>query len=316
MGGAALRWLTDEMKKVQDEISKEQEGEATQLRRLNTQKADIGLLHKVLKPFFNRYDTDQSGALNAGEVKMLLFDLNLKPTEKNVGTFIQDQDKDHNRTLDFNEFVEALYTSYMRDEDELETLDTKADPRYIPAYDDDQEEEEMPEEFADLHPAEQQRALLINSFKMMGFGTFLVVLFADPMVAVLSEWGNRLGVNAFYISFIISPLASNASELLAAMQYGQKKTKAGITTALSTLVGAACMNNTFCLGIFLAIVYFQKLAWKFTAETICCVLSQWVIGALTLKSKTQTAKDSYVILACYPLCLGGVWFLENICLLD
>merc|ERR1712083_239998 len=108
----------------------------------------------------------------------------------------------------------------------------------------------------------------------------------------------------------------NASELLAAYTYAAKKTKAGITTALSTLVGAACMNNTFCLAIFLAIVYFQKLAWEFTAETICCVLSQWIIGGLTLKSKTQTTKDSYIILACYPACLFGVWFLENVVGLD
>ncbi len=74
------------------------------------------------------------------------------------------------------------------------------------------------------------------------------VLFSDPAVDVLSDIGKRLDVNAFYISFILAPLASNASELVAAYNYGCKKTQAMMTISLSTLEGAACMNNTFCIG--------------------------------------------------------------------
>ena len=33
-------------------------------------------------------------------------------------------------------------------------------------------------------------------------------------------------------------------------------------------LGAACMNNTFCLGIFLALIYVKGLEWEFSAETI------------------------------------------------
>jgi len=44
--------------------------------------------------------------------------------------------------------------------------------------------------------------------------------------------------------------------------------------SLSTLEGAAIMNNTFCLSIFLMLVYFKKLAWQFSAETISILLIQ------------------------------------------
>ena len=54
------------------------------------------------------------------------------------------------------------------------------------------------------------------------------------------------GIPAFFISFVLAPLASNASELIAAMNYASKKTKTSITTSLNTLEGAAIMNNTFC----------------------------------------------------------------------
>ncbi|EER02433.1 conserved hypothetical protein, partial [Perkinsus marinus ATCC 50983] len=84
-------------------------------------------------------------------------------------------------------------------------------------------------------------------------GTLLILIFSDPAVDVLNEIGIRSGINPFYISFILAPLASNASELVAAYSYAQKKTSKHITISISTLQGAASMNNTFCLGIFLAV---------------------------------------------------------------
>lgn len=43
-------------------------------------------------------------------------------------------------------------------------------------------------------------------------------------VGVLSAVGRRLDVSAFYISFVLAPLASNASELIASYNYAKKKT--------------------------------------------------------------------------------------------
>merc|ERR1719235_627777 len=117
---------------------------------------------------------------------------------------------------------------------------------------------------------------------MMLLGTFLVLIFSDPLVDCLDEWGTRLNVKSFYIAFILAPFASNASELLSAYNYAVKKTSNSITTSLSTLVGAACMNNTFCLGVMYALIYFKGLAWQFKAETFSIMLVQWVIGFLAI----------------------------------
>merc|ERR1712022_77442 len=116
----------------------------------------------------------------------------------------------------------------------------------------------------------------------MALGTFIVLFVSDPFVDVLNVWGDRLGVPAFYVSFVVAPFASNASELLSAYVYAAKKTKSSITTSLSTLVGAACMNNTFCLAIFFALIYVRSLAWQFTAETFAIVLVQWIIGIFAI----------------------------------
>merc|ERR1711865_224700 len=96
--------------------------------------------------------------------------------------------------------------------------------------------------------------------------------FSDPMVDVLAALGNFVGIKPFYVSFVLAPLASNASELVASMNYASKKTKSTSTTSLSTLLGAANMNNTFCLAIFYALIVCRTgLKWTFSAETIVIV---------------------------------------------
>jgi len=79
---------------------------------------------------------------------------------------------------------------------------------------------------------------------------------------VRAEVGKRTGISSFYVAFVIAPLASNASELIASYSYALKKTPASISISLQALQGAACMNNTFCLSIFMALIYFQVFAFK------------------------------------------------------
>ena len=93
-----------------------------------------------------------------------------------------------------------------------------------------------------------------------GLGTLLVIVFSDPMVDVMSNVGTRLEVPPFYVAFCLAPLASNASELIASLAYAGKKSRKTITVALAALEGAACMNNTFCLAIFMGLCFFKQLA--------------------------------------------------------
>ena len=122
---------------------------------------------------------------------------------------------------------------------------------------------------------------------MLG-GVLIVTLFSDPMVTVLNEisnlifdvWGFR--IPPFYISFLITPLASNASELITSVIFARKKTQKSITLTYSQLLGAAIMNNTFVLSIFLCIVYFKAIAWEFSAEVTCIMVVELLIGIIAL----------------------------------
>jgi Ca2+/Na+ antiporter len=299
------------------------------------------LLQKVLKPFFVKYDEDASGTLEFNEFQFLLDDLGEKLIEKEKKKMFRDacmmQDKqprlDRLGTaqlttmntkdlkaslgkLQFAAFCQCMY-SYVSDPDrvahahkEVEEGPGTAD-KGKDDDDEEEEEEEIPEDLADLPPDQQRSAILRRSLWMMGLGTFIVVFVSDPFVDCLTAWGDRLGIPTFYISFVVAPFASNASELLSAYAYAAKKTKSSIGTSLSTLIGAACMNNTFCLAIFFALIYWKKLAWQFTAETASIMAIQWLIGIIAIVKNVQTFATGFVILACYPLCLAIVYVMEN-----
>ena len=207
----------------------------------------------------------------------------------------------------------------------------------------DEDEPEIPEDFAGITDrAVLAKKILYRSLYQMIIGTTLVLLFSDPMVGVFSELGNRTSIPAFYISFVLAPLASNASELIAAYNYASKKTKSSITTSLTALQGAACMNNTLCLGskfscrsstlhlrrlhplltlrpsrsspddaVFMALIFFKGLFWEFSAETISIVLVQVIVGVYSFKEH-QYMRDGWVILVLYPASIFFVFVLEKV----
>lgn len=71
------------------------------------------------------------------------------------------------------------------------------------------------------------------------------------------------------------------------------------------------MNNTFCLSIFMALIYFRGLAWQYTAETIAIVVSQMLVGFLAY-TDTMTTARGLLILSIFPLSLLMVAGLESV----
>jgi len=274
-------------------------------------------LQKTLKSLFNQYASKFPGKdLHAKDMREILVILGLCYTAPAFQREFEKADKDHGGTLDQQEFID-FFAQMISSPDPLPydsaySQTPKADQESDDGdEDDDEEEDEMPEDLRELTPTEQRAKLMSRSCKGMGIGTLLVLVFSDPMVDVLVQIGKVTGIPAFYVSFVLAPLASNAAELVSSFKLAQKKTQNTITQSLQTLEGAACMNNTFCLGIFLAVMYQQGLAWKFTAETISIFLVQVAVYFLVRSSTIQTMTTGVIIFSLYPLSLVCVYGLER-----
>jgi len=103
----------------------------------------------------------------------------------------------------------------------------------------------------DEYIPKSKRKALFRASAYLFFGTLIVILFADPMVKSIGALGASLNLSPFYIAFVITPAASNSSELFSAYAFAKKKTKKTTSLIHSALYGAVAMNNTISLGVFL-----------------------------------------------------------------
>ena len=164
-------------------------------------------------------------------------------------------------------------------------------------------EKEMEEEDEDHFLELSDGQLIAYACAELALGTLLVIIFSDPMVDTIDAFSNTINVSSFYVSFVITPLASNSSEIYSALVFAQKKTQEGISMGFSALYGAACMNNTFVLGIFCCLVYVKQLEWTFVAETLVILFTIIVVGMNGLKP-TVTVWQGIPVLILFPLSIG------------
>jgi len=320
--------------------------EGTELMLKKETKARFDAL---LREFFNRHDLDGNGVVDAVEMRSLLADLGEYPTKEEFDILMQQMDTNHDGTIQYAEFHDSLnsYIKHLYDKDNgmhtplsvvvpeessttttTTTTTTDSEVRSVNALssemkttgedgtgevaeEDEEEEEEMPDDLTHLSPKQQRVRIVLRSCWMMGLGVLLVIIFSDPMVDVFSSLGKVFHIDSFYIAFVLGPLASNASELVAAINYSRKKTIRTATIGCESLVGAACMNNTFCLSIFLLIIFAKKLAWRYSAETLSILFVE-VVMLIFAVQRTQRLLFGFFIILLYPLSIGLVVFLEKV----
>jgi len=279
---------------------------------------------ETLKNFFHKYDRNGDNVIDPFELKFLLKDIGEEMSPSKFDAFLKEIDTDGSGSISFKEFSVAMKQFLSRKLDHtrrienelsvqkgLKVTTAEAGAEEAPEDDSDEEEEEVPEDLAHLDIKQQRLRILLRAGWMMGVGTAVVLLFSDPMVSVLNELGVRSNIEPFYVAFVLAPIASNASELIASINSARKKTKKTITISLAALEGAACMNNTFCLGIFLCLIFFKGLVWEFSAETIAIVSVELILFGFAMK-KTHRIFEASLILSLYPLSIFFVWFLENV----
>ena len=155
------------------------------------------------------------------------------------------------------------------------------------------------------------KTIAFQAALLMSIGTALVSVFSDPMVDVISDFGNSLNIKPFYVSFIITPICSNASELISSLVFALKKKKSNTTLVYGQLYGAATMNNTLVLGIFFALIFFRGLVWEFSAETISILFVTACVGAVGSLTCTYRSWYGVPILLLYPGALVLVHLLET-----
>lgn len=178
------------------------------------------------------------------------------------------------------------------------------------AIDDEIETEREGEEIEDelWHYTDQQ--LLVQAVAILIVGTLLCSIFSDPIIDVITALANRLNLSPFYISFVVTPFASAATEMYASITFARKKTIDSISLTLSTLHSSATVAGTLELTVFLIIFYVKDLSWDYTAEMISYLIVVLFVG-LNGSLRKIYLWQGIMVASMYFLSIIAIWSLKT-----
>lgn len=284
---------------------------------------------------FRQYDRDHSGFIEAAELSLALQHLGLKSGRKDVHSLMDAIDVGHvddgdagkaDGRISLREFQAAvdLWVAVGQDAsnitDAKDSKDAKLGKSPQHHYGSVQSEskdggdeeaeaddDEGEEEFWELSQSE----LKLKACMLLLFGTLVVTITSDPMVDVITQVGDRLAISPFYVAFVVTPLASNASEVYASLLFARRKTSESISMTLSTLHGAATMNSTLCLAIFMSIVYSRGLEWEYTAEVATVIVVVAIVALQCMFRRNIFLWQAILVVSLYPGAIIMVYLMQR-----
>lgn len=297
---------------------------------------------KAAEVLFRKFDIDGNNRLDASELKGLFLALALgsgrltdAEGESEAKTWFAQMDLNKDNVVDLAEFQEVLSQWVKLKTRELASVKSRSASEYlrkhsittlnnhletsisVPLVDElqddcnDEGEDEDEDEEEHTEPLTPSQIYQKSLFKLL-LGTLIVALFSDPMVDAVDGFAKATSLPVFFVAFVITPFASNASELVSSLQFAAKKRKKQISLTFSQVYGAVAMNNTLCLAIFMALVAMRGLEWEFSSEVMVTMIAIWAIGLVASRSETFPLFTGLLVLAFYPVSLGIVCFLDYV----
>eukprot|EP01023_Acetabularia_acetabulum_P040635 TRINITY_DN3939_c0_g1_i2.p1 TRINITY_DN3939_c0_g1~~TRINITY_DN3939_c0_g1_i2.p1 ORF type:complete len:531 (-),score=102.84 TRINITY_DN3939_c0_g1_i2:1617-3209(-) len=291
------------------------------------------LKQEVVTKLFEQFDSDNSGQMSKNELKGMLTGLELgaatseEELEQSVTFWMSEFDKDMSSEIDKNELFEGL-RRWIQDKQNSSQQKIKQQggtPNQVndaeasllrkdtvePDIEEQDEEDDDDDEMEAEKPMSKNTLITVAIIYLL-IGTAICAVFSDPLVGSLSNFAGAAGIPAFYVAFVVSPLASNASELVSSFKFAAAKKKKNISLTFSQVYGAVTMNNTLGLGLFMLIIYLQGIQWTFSSEVIAIMFVTLIMGLLGGLKRTFPMYLGFVALCLYPLAIVIVYVLDEI----
>lgn len=265
-------------------------------------KYSLGLRGTQVKFLFYSHDTDMDHSLTEVQFKLMLESLvNCSGEDSHSYTYSQVQKGAFGSELESKSFAQKSgnnnYSALSQDDIEGNQEGEEDD-------EDDDEEEEG--EFSHLTTSQLLKLAVLY---IIG-GGFVVTIFSDPTVEVIGALGQKCGIPAFYLSFIFTPIFSNSSEIFASLKFAAKRTDVSLGLTLSSLYGAATMNNSCLLAVFLSLIFFRGIPWTATIEVSVMLAVMYTVGVLGLTQTIPLWKAAVMALL-FPLSLAAIVILNS-----
>ncbi|XP_006643900.1 sodium/calcium exchanger NCL1 [Oryza brachyantha] len=290
----------------------------------NAQKEALGRLlnedgtpnENVIKKLFHKIDMDQSQTLSRSELHALLVGINFEEIdfdkEDAVDKIMNDFDTSRNTVVEEAEFVEGM-KRWLHEAKRSVPGSGAYSTKFMSDYHArTRQEHDLLVEASDetVESVENPGWCITKAVGLLLLGSAIAAAFADPLVDAVHNFSNASHIPSFFISFIALPLATNSSEAVSAIIFASRKKLRTSSLTFSEVYGGVTMNNTLCLGVFLALIYIRNLTWDFSSEVLIILLVCVIMGLFTSFKTTFPLWTCLVAYMLYPLSLVVVYILD------
>ncbi|XP_054812743.1 sodium/calcium exchanger NCL-like [Prosopis cineraria] len=303
------------------------------LRHFTTREQTLGRLlredgepdREIIKKLFSKIDENGDGELSYGELRALVIGIGFDEIDLDhddaVTKIIEDFDTSRNSHIDEYEFFNGISRWLSKAKRSRWASSGDTGHRTMKFLSDLHQETKREHDLLDVGgPAEEAvegvenaKWNTIKAVLLLLLGTVIAAAFADPLVDAVDEFSDVTSIPAFFISFIVLPLATNASEAVSAIIFASREKRQTASLTFSELYGAVTMNNVLCLAVFLALVYIRELTWDFSSEVLVILVVCVVMGVFASFRTTFPLWTSIVAILLYPFSLALVYVLDYVC---
>ncbi|KAG0535967.1 hypothetical protein BDA96_03G023400 [Sorghum bicolor] len=271
----------------------------------------------VIRKLFHKIDMDESRSLSRAELHALIIGINFEEVEFDrtdaVDKVMADFDTSRNDIVEEEEFVQGMkkwLNEFKRNMPAGGAFSSKFNEYHERTR---QEHDQLIDRSDEaVESVENPGWCITKAVALLLLGAAIAAAFADPLVDAVHNFSNATHIPSFFISFIALPLATNSSEAVSAIIFASRKKQRTCSLTFSEVYGGVTMNNTLCLGVFLALIYFRNLTWDFSSEVLIILLVCVVMALFTSFRTTFPLWTCLVAYMLYPFSLVIVYILDYV----
>ncbi|KAG6517118.1 hypothetical protein ZIOFF_020498 [Zingiber officinale] len=270
----------------------------------------------VLKMLFHKLDENSDGSLSHAELRALIIGLQIDEINLDmddaVKKIMDDFDTSRNSTIEEQEFVVGI-SKWLTEARHYVGNTSSYSKKFMDEFHSKTREDHdtlIDQSDEVVESVDNPGLIIFKAILLLLLGTLLAAIFADPLVDAVDNFSLATSIPSFFISFIAMPLATNSSEAVSSIIFARRKKQRTSSLTFSEIYGGVTMNNTLCLAVFLALVYFRGLTWDFSAEVLIILIVCVVMGHFASFRTTFALWTCFVAFLLYPFSLGLVYLLD------
>ncbi|XP_054815685.1 sodium/calcium exchanger NCL2-like [Prosopis cineraria] len=268
----------------------------------------------AIRGLFDKIDSNKDNCISGSELRKLLTDINVAKSsidvEEAASKFIEELDSDSDHVISEEEFISGL---------KKWLSSSSPSPALLSDSESQEDMVKMWEETNMVVEENQSKAVVdksvwawLKAIMYVVVGIAILSGLAEPLVESVRKFSDSAGINAFFISFILVPLATNAKIAISAIKEASHQKSRTTSLSISEIYGGVFMNNVLGFFAISVLIYARGITWEFSAEALVVALVCLVAGLAASFNSSFPIWSSFCAYLLYPFSLVLVFILRDV----